>query len=55
MFEAIKALIPHLFESARPRNAAEGDSSWLATAALLTRVATVHDEMSAGGKRDHAF
>jgi uncharacterized tellurite resistance protein B-like protein len=48
MFEAIKALIPNLFESARPRTAAKGHSSWLATAALLTRVATVHDEMSAG-------
>jgi len=46
MFDAIRALIPKLFEGARPR-AAEGHSSWLATAALLTRVATVHDEMSA--------
>jgi len=51
MFEAIKALIPNLFESARPQNAAEGHSSWLATAALLTRVATVHDEMSAGRRK----
>jgi uncharacterized tellurite resistance protein B-like protein len=48
MFESIKALIPNLFESARPRTAAKGHSSWLATAALLTRVATVHDEMSVG-------
>ena len=48
MFESIKALIPNLFESARRRTAAKGHSSWLATAALLTRVATVHDEMSAG-------
>jgi uncharacterized tellurite resistance protein B-like protein len=48
MFESIKALIPDLFESARPRTAAKGHGSWLATAALLTRVATVHDEMSAG-------
>ena len=48
MFESIKALIPKLFESARPRTAAKGHSSWLATAALLTRVATVHDEMSVG-------
>ena len=47
MFESIKALIPDLFESARPRTAAKGHGSWLATAALLTRVATVHDEMSA--------
>lgn len=51
MFEAIKALIPNLFESARPRTAAKGQSSWLATAALLTRVATVHDEMSAGRRK----
>ena len=51
MFEAIRALIPNLFESASPRNAAEGHSSWLATAALLTRVATVHDEMSAGRRK----
>jgi len=48
MFESIKTLIPALFESARPRTAAEGYGSWLATAALLTRVATVHDEMSTG-------
>jgi len=48
MFESIKTLIPALFESARPRTAAKGYGSWLATAALLTRVATVHDEMSTG-------
>jgi uncharacterized tellurite resistance protein B-like protein len=48
MFESIKALIPDLFESARPRTAAKDHGSWLATAVLLTRVATVHDEMSAG-------
>jgi uncharacterized tellurite resistance protein B-like protein len=46
MFEAIRASFPKLFENARPRTAEE-HSSWLATAALLTRVATVHDEMSA--------
>ena len=51
MFEAIKALIQNLFETARPRTAAKGHSSWLATAALLTRVATVHDEMSAGRRK----
>ena len=51
MFEAIKALIPNLFETARPRTAAKGHSSWLAAAALLTRVATVHDEMSAGRRK----
>jgi len=48
MFESIKALIPDLFESSRPRTATRGQGSWLATAALLTRVATVHDEMSTG-------
>jgi uncharacterized tellurite resistance protein B-like protein len=31
-----------------PDRGREGHSSWLATAALLTRVATVHDEMSVG-------
>jgi uncharacterized tellurite resistance protein B-like protein len=51
MFEAIKALIPDLFEGTRPRTAAKGHGSWLATAALLTRVATVHDEMSAGRRK----
>lgn len=48
MFESIKTLIPNLFEHATSRTAAEGQASWLATAALLTRVATVHDEMSKG-------
>jgi uncharacterized tellurite resistance protein B-like protein len=38
MFEAIKALIPNLLESARPRTATKGHGSRLATAALLTRV-----------------
>lgn len=51
MFEAIKVLIPNLFESTRPRTAAKGHSGRLATAALLTRVATVHDEMSAGRRK----
>ena len=50
MFEAIKALIPNLLESLRPRTV-KGQSSWLATAALLTRVATVHDEMSAARRK----
>src|SRR6478672_6967042 len=51
MFEAIKALIPNLLEGTKPRTAAKGHGSWLATAALLTRVATVHDEMSAGRRK----
>ena len=52
MFESIKALIPDLFESPRPRTAAK--DMVLSTAALLTRVATVHDEMSAG-RRDKLY
>jgi uncharacterized tellurite resistance protein B-like protein len=51
MFESIKTLIPNLFEYERPRTAAESQNSWLATAALLTRVATVHDEMSEGRRK----
>ena len=51
MFEAIKALIPNLLEGTKPRNASKGHSSSLATAALLTRVATIHDEMSAGRRK----
>ena len=35
MFEAIKALIPNLLEGTKPRTAAKGHSSWLATAGLL--------------------
>jgi uncharacterized tellurite resistance protein B-like protein len=38
-------------QGTRPRTAAKGHGSWLATAALLTRVATVHDEMSAGRQK----
>ena len=38
-------------QGTRPRTAAKGHGSWLATAALLTRVATVHDEMSAGRRK----
>jgi len=50
MFESIKTLIPNLYENARPR-IAKGQTSWLATAALLTRVATVRDEMSEGRRK----
>jgi len=46
MFESIKTFILNLFENARPRTAGQNHNSWLATAALLTRVATVHNEMS---------
>jgi uncharacterized tellurite resistance protein B-like protein len=45
MFRSIKALISDLIGDARPR-VQDGYNSWLATAALLTRVATVHREMS---------
>jgi uncharacterized tellurite resistance protein B-like protein len=51
MFESIKTLIPNLFENARPPTAAKDQTSWLATAALLTRVATVRDEMSEGRQK----
>jgi len=51
MFESIKTLIPNLLENERPRTTANGQASWLATAALLTRVATVHDEMSEGRRK----
>ncbi len=46
MFGAIKTLISDLLGNARPRTQAEGYNSWLAAATLLTRVATVHREMS---------
>jgi uncharacterized tellurite resistance protein B-like protein len=52
MFESIKTLIPNLFEDERSRIAAKSQNSWLATAALLTRVATVHDEMSEGRRKN---
>jgi hypothetical protein len=48
MFGSITTLAPNLSENSTPRAAAEGQTTWLATAALLTRVATVHDEMSEG-------
>jgi uncharacterized tellurite resistance protein B-like protein len=35
----------------RPGTAAKNQNSWLATAALLTRVVTVHDEMSEGRRK----
>jgi len=46
MLGSIKTLISNLVEDAKPRSPAKGYNSWLATAALLTRVATVHNEMS---------
>ena len=45
MFESFKAAISNLVGNARPRTAAGHDTS-LATAVLLTRVTTVHREMS---------
>jgi uncharacterized tellurite resistance protein B-like protein len=47
VFGSIKTLISDLVGNARPRPQAEGYNDWLATAALLTRVATVQNEMSA--------
>jgi len=46
-FETIKALIPNLFESARPRTAAK-DTVAGSRPGIAQRVATVQDEMSAG-------
>jgi len=46
MFDSIKAFISNLVEDANPRNKYERKDCQLATAALLTRVATVHSEMS---------
>ena len=46
VFGSIKTLISDLVGNARPRPQAEGYNGWLATAALLTRVATVENEMS---------
>jgi uncharacterized tellurite resistance protein B-like protein len=46
VFGSIKTLISDLVGNARPSTRAEGYNSWLATAALLTRVATVENEMS---------
>ena len=46
MFGSIKTLISNLVENAKPSNSANGYDNWLAIAALLTRVATVHNEMS---------
>jgi uncharacterized tellurite resistance protein B-like protein len=51
MFESIRTFISNLPENMMPRTAAKGQASWLATAALLTRVATVHDEMSEGRRK----
>ncbi len=46
MFGSIRTLISDLLGSARPRSQASGYDRRLATAALLTRVATVHRDMS---------
>jgi uncharacterized tellurite resistance protein B-like protein len=51
MFGSIKTLISNLVESAKPSNSAKGYNSWLATAALLMRVATVHNELSEGRRK----
>jgi uncharacterized tellurite resistance protein B-like protein len=46
IFESFKAVISNLVGNARRRKPAEDGSSRLATAVLLTRVTTVHCEMS---------
>jgi uncharacterized tellurite resistance protein B-like protein len=46
MFGSIKTLISDLVGNAKTRSPAKGYNTWLATAALLRRVATVHSEMS---------
>ena len=46
MFESIRAVISDLAGTARSRKRAADGNSWLATAVLLTRVTTVHREMS---------
>ena len=46
MLRSIKTLFADLVGNTRSRKQTEGYDSWLATAALLRRVATVHSEMS---------
>jgi uncharacterized tellurite resistance protein B-like protein len=46
MLRSIKTLFADLVGNTRPRNRTEGYDSCLVTAALLRRVATVHNEMS---------
>ena len=46
MFGSMKNLLSHLIGDAGPQVKSDGYTRWLATAALLTRVATVHREMS---------
>jgi uncharacterized tellurite resistance protein B-like protein len=46
MFRSIKTLISDLIGDATPRVEDDRYNRWLATAALLTRVATIHSEMS---------
>ena len=46
MLGSIKTLLSYLAGDAGPRKHANDYNRWLVTAALLTRVATVHSEMS---------
>src|SRR5258707_13859951 len=46
MYKSIKTFISNLVEDEGFRNRTESNKCQLATAALLTRVATVHSEMS---------
>jgi hypothetical protein len=46
MYASIKTLLLYLAGGARPPTQTSDYNRWLVTAALLTRVATVHNEMS---------
>jgi len=46
MFGSMKNLLSYLAGAAGPREKSDGYTRWLVTAALLTRAATVHREMS---------
>jgi len=46
MFRSVNTLFQYLAGEARPRTQTYDYNRWLVTAALLTRVATVHSEMS---------
>ena len=46
MFGSLKTYVSSLVEDARLRNGSENKDCWIATAALLIRVATVDSEMS---------
>jgi hypothetical protein len=51
MLGSIKSLFADLVGNIRPRTQSDGYNSYLATAALLRRVATVHSEMSEANEK----